>query len=136
MTPEVNGETAAWLTGGVTAFITCLLWLRRRTSRDGLEVIKDRTEGKMLQTAIEERDKAMAQAADAWSQRTDDAATIARLGAENEYLKRELAAAQQQLADIRTGVMAVGRKVDETKSNLDEVERRTGRTDPAPLGKE
>ena len=133
MTPEVNGETAGWLTGGVAAFITGLLWLRRRTSRDGLEVIKDRTEGKMLQTAIEERDKAMAQANEAWSQRTTDAGTIARLGAENEYLKRELAAAQQLITDIQRGVMGVGRNVDETKSRLEEVERRTGKTDPAPL---
>lgn len=136
MTPEVNGETAGWLAGGVATLVSGVLWLRRRTSRDGVELIKDRTEGRLLQTAIEERDKAMEQAREAWGQRTTDAGQLGQLRAENEYLKRELATAQQQITDIRAGVMAVGRNVDETKSRLEEVERRTGKTDPAPLGRE
>lgn len=136
MTPEVNGETAGWLGMAVATLVSGVLWLRRRTSRDGVELIKDRTEGKLLQTAIDERDKAMAQARDAWSQRTADAGALGQLRAENEYLKRELAAAQQLVTDIRRGVQEVGRKVDETQSNLQAVERRTGKTDPAPLGRD
>lgn len=136
MTPEINAQTAGYLGGAVASLVAGVLWLRRRTSRDGVELIKDRTEGRLLQTAIEERDKAMAQARDAWSQRTADAGALGRLNAENEYLKRELAAAQQLVNDIRRGVMDIGRKVDETQSNLQAVERRTGKTDPSPLGRD
>lgn len=132
----VSGETAGVLGGGVMALVGAILWLRRKTSRDGVELIKDRTEGKLLQTALEERDKAMAQAREAWSHRTTDAGTIGQLTAENDYLKRELDAARLQITEIRRGVMDIGKKVDTAQAGLVAVERKVGATNPAPLGRE
>lgn len=136
MTPEVNGQTAGWLTAAIAGLVSGVFWLRRKTSRDGVELIKDRTEGKLLQTTIEERNKAMAEAREAWSQLNSMQYAQGGLAAENEYLKRELDAARQQITEIRRGVMDIGRKVDTAQAGLVAVERKVGTTNPSPLGRE
>lgn len=135
-TLPISGETAGILGGGVMALVGAILWLRRRTSRDGVELIKDRTEGQLLNTLREERNEMMKTAQVAWSRATADAGTIAQLRAENEYLKRELTDARHQVAAIRQGVQEVGRQVDAAQSTLVTVEKRVGATSPSPLGRE
>lgn len=132
--PPVTGETAGWLGGSVMTLVGLILYLRRKTSRDGVELIKDRTEGALLKTALEERDNAMRMANEAWAKANADAGRIGQLTAENEYLKRELSDARAQITEIRQGVQQIGRKVDATQSSLATVERRVGNTVPAPLG--
>lgn len=114
----VNGETATVVGSGVVGLIFSILFLRRKTSRDKLEILKDGTEGLMLRTAIDERAKAMQDARDAWSEKTSDARIIGQITAENEYLKRELAAAQEQIARIRRGVQVIGHNVDRVEEGL------------------
>jgi hypothetical protein len=130
----VNGETAGWLGFFVSALVGVILHLRRKTSRDGVEILKDRTEGALLKTALEERDNAMRMANEAWAKANSDAGTIGQLKAENEYLKRELVDARAQISAVRRGVQEVGKQVDVTENNLSKVERRVGATGPAPLG--
>lgn len=119
----VTPETVGFMGSGIIGMILTILFLRRKTSRDKLEILKDGTEGLMLKTALEEKDKAMADARQAWSSKTDDARLIGQLTAENDYLKRELKVALEQLAEIRKGVQAVGQKVDRTKTDLDTASR-------------
>lgn len=130
----VNGETAGWLGVVLSGFVYWILHMRRKTSRDNVELLKDRTEGALLKTALQERDKAMADAREAWSKANADAGTIGQLRAENEYLKRELSDARALIAEIRHGVQQVGRKVDVAQSNLTTVEKRVGSSGSAPLG--
>lgn len=92
-------------TGGIFAAIataiTTVLVLRRRISKDGLEVKKDGAEGNMLATAIAERDKAMATAAEAWKTRTEDAKTIGRLSSDVEHLTESNKRLAEEVSSLR-----------------------------------
>lgn len=131
----VTGETAGILGVGVSMVVGAILYLRRKTSRDGLEIFKDRTEGAMMKTIIEERDKAIAEAREAWAIVNANAREMGELTAENSYMKRELAEAREYITSIRRGVQDVGVKVDAMKSGLEKVEKKVGDSGFPPLGK-
>ena len=114
----VTPETAGGIGFTVASVIGALLYLRQRTSRVSLGVQQDRTEGKMLQSALDRAAAAEADAREAWAKANSDAGTIGQLRAENDYLKRELAAAQGQITIIRQGVQDVGRNVDKVQGAL------------------
>ena len=65
--------------------------LRRRLSRDKSEMVKDRAEDQILQTALVERDEARAETRAIWLARADDVAACARLTAQNEHQAAEIA---------------------------------------------
>lgn len=88
--PAVGDGSAGWLVSVALVLAGGFMWLRRRVSRDNTEIVKDRAEGTMLQIALHERDKAMADAREAWKQRTSDAQEIAGLRAKNNYLEEEV----------------------------------------------
>lgn len=132
----VSGEQIGGIGFFVASAIGAVLYLRRRLPKDKLEALKDRTEGLMLNEARAERDKAMADAREAWSQLNAMQFKQGGLTAENEYLKRELDAARQLVTEIRRGVMDVGKKVDSAQAGLVAVERKVGATNPAPLGRD
>jgi hypothetical protein len=93
-------DQVTWLLGAVGSAIATLLWLRRKTSRDSTEIAKDRAEQNLVQTLTLERDKAMADAREAWARRTADAEQIAGLKSENEYLKRDVERLGKQVNDL------------------------------------
>jgi len=88
---------AAALGGGGAA----LMIMRRRLSRDGSEIAKDRAEVNLVATLQSERDAALAAERSALAAHTDDARSIERLTASNEYLTRELARATKDLVRLR-----------------------------------
>lgn len=129
----VNGEQLGGIGGFVLTALGVILWLRRKLPKDTLAAHKDRTEGLMLNEARAERDKALADARDAWSQLNAMQYKQGALSAEVDYLKRELDAARELVSEIRRGVQQVGQKVDVAESNLKTVEKRNGNSGPAPL---
>lgn len=91
-TPEEIAQKAMIEGGGLTAAVFSiaagLLWLRRRLSRDNLEVKRDSGEMTLLATIITERNTAMADAREAWAKRAADAELIGKLSAQVESLER------------------------------------------------
>lgn len=101
----VNPTSAMPITGG-TATITgigsilatiFILWLRRRLSRDSSQIVQDRADGITVKTLLEvnkslatENERVKTEAREAWSYRTADARTIARLESDNTHLTQEL----------------------------------------------
>lgn len=92
----ITGETATGVGAGTLIVGLAIMWLRRRISRDGLETAKDRAEGGMVdalmkvnKSLIEENERLMKSANEAWSVRNADAARIATLESELGYLRRE-----------------------------------------------
>lgn len=82
---------------GAAALIWGILWLRRRTSRDSTEMVKDRAESHILTVMQRERDQAVKDRDEAWSYRTSDAQAIARLQVEKQGLHDQLALAKDEL---------------------------------------
>lgn len=100
-------EQASWVLYAIGAVIAGFFWFRRKTSRDSTEITKDRAEENLVKTLATERDKAMADAREAWARRTQDAEQIARLYLENEYLKRDVATLTQRVGELQTSLDAV-----------------------------
>lgn len=134
--------------GGILAacasVVAAVFYLRRKISRDGLEVTKDGAEGAMLETAIAERDKAMATAAEAWKVRTEDAKLIGKLSSDVEHLTKaneKLTAEVGSLRDILylflpqsvvTMLQQPDGKIDAVKLR-DAIQRQTGQRNVSPL---
>lgn len=90
-------ETAYGLGGAALVAAGFLMWLRRRWSRDGLETVKDRAEGSLVQTLLEvnaqlvaENQRLMQVANEAWSVRNSDAVRIAQLEMQVHELRRDI----------------------------------------------
>ncbi len=107
MLPDLS-PSGGGVIGLALTVVGAILYLRRKISRDGLEVAKDSAENKMLKTAISERDKAMATANEAWRSRAEDAKLIGKLSSDvvhlsqsNETMAHELTALRQEIRDLR-----------------------------------
>lgn len=85
----------------VSAVLVALLWVRRKLSRDGLEVTKDASEGKLIVTLAAERDKAMESAREAWRSRADDAKLIGQLSSDVAHLTKTNEGLTTELTDLR-----------------------------------
>jgi hypothetical protein len=88
------------IVGATVTVIGALLWLRRRTSRDGLEIAKDRAEINTVAMLQNERNKAMEEAREAWRRRTEDAETIARLTGEVQHLSQKSALLEERVTTL------------------------------------
>lgn len=98
----------------VFTLIGAVLWLRRRISRDSLEVKRDRGEGNLLEIVIGERNNAMADARDAWAHRAKDAERIGQLTAEVHMLRiltdrqeSEISSLRQEVREMRAEINAM-----------------------------
>jgi predicted nucleic acid-binding Zn-ribbon protein len=118
-----------WLAAAGTAVAAiggAVLVLRRKLSRDNVEIVKDRLEAdalpRLVETLREERDDAMAEIRRIRDQRTVDAEIIARLMSDKAHLEAE---ARRQRADYR-------RMVRELPPPIQRVLRDTGFADLGP----
>lgn len=107
-----HGDPATWVLGSAAGVIaSAFFWVRRRLSRDKTEMLKDRAEeGVIAQLrdlvikVQEERDRAHADAREAWARRTADAELIAAYRAENEYLKRDVQRLSEEVHELQESV--------------------------------
>lgn len=129
----VSPEKVAGVGSFVGACIMAVLYMRRRLPKDKLEALKDRTEGLMLNEARADRDKAMADAREAWSQLNAMQRTYGELTAENNYLKEQLRVNLELVTEMRRGVQSVGQITDRVKGRMEETTKRIGSSGAAPL---
>jgi hypothetical protein len=114
-----------WLAAAGTAVAAiggAVLVLRRKLSRDNVEVAKDRAEAGLVELLRKERDSAFAEAKRVRDQRTADAEIIARLMSDKAHLEAEV---RRQRADYR-------RMVRELPAPIQRVLRDTGFADLGP----
>lgn len=102
MLPNVSPSVG--VLSSVSAVLVALLWVRRKFSRDGLEVTKDASEGKLLITLATERDKAMESAREAWRSRADDAKQIGQLSSDVAHLTKTNEGLTSELTVLRSEV--------------------------------
>jgi septal ring factor EnvC (AmiA/AmiB activator) len=97
--------SSAYQIGGFVAVCAMgffAMWLR--ASKTATTVAKDSAERDIIATLVLERDRAQADAREAWRQRTDDAQRIAKLTAENESLQRDIGRLTDEVARLRRSV--------------------------------
>ena len=101
---EVPDIPSHVVNGGVITTIMSLLggilWIRKRISKDNLEVAKDDAERQLLIAAIKEKDKALAAAEEAWSSRTRDAKLIGVLSSDVSHLTKVNKSMTQEIARL------------------------------------
>lgn len=129
----MDGGTAGILGTGVMSLVLGLLWLRRKTSRDGAEIIKDRAEGQLVESLLKDRDAAWAMAREAMLGRDVLSLELGQLRAEVKYLTESLRVSQETIAEIRRGVMSVGQKVDAVQDHMNETSQKLSASGRAPL---
>lgn len=110
-TISVAGESAMGITGVFGAVVMGILYLRRKASRDGTEIIKDRTEGKLLEALMSERDRARASEREAWTKVNELSVVNARLESQNEYQKEEIERLRELVEQLQV-------QFDEVKKRL------------------
>lgn len=99
--------------------------LRRRLSRDKTEMTKDRTENSFVELLLEERDRALASAREAWKGAQFSSEAIARLTEQNAHQAREIERLTREMDRLKRTVM---RMYPETRDFL--------ASDSPPLAKE
>lgn len=101
MPPYLNDPSyAAYGIGG--AAVAGLMYLRRKFSRDNVEVAKDRTEGQLLETIMRERNAAVARSDELLAKSAVDAGLIAGLQERNRYLQDELVRVNAAMTRLET----------------------------------
>ena len=93
--------------GGVTlllAIVYTVLSLRRRLSRDNVEVVKDRTESELITKLVQERDKYLENAREAWRTRAEDAKRIGELSTQVQHLTEDNENLRRNVKQLRTEV--------------------------------
>ena len=96
----IFGTAASMLGLGTSAAL-----LRRRLSRDSTEMTKDRTESRFVELMLEERDRALASARDAWKGAQMSAEAIARLTEQNAYQAREIERLTREMDRLKRTVI-------------------------------
>ncbi len=109
--PAVQG---GGVVGLAISLISFFFWIRRRFSSDGLANHRDDATEGLIRTLVAERDKAMVQAAEAWSLRSNDAKMIGELTGKvnhftdvNEALRQELGVVRKELHELKLLVKAL-----------------------------
>jgi hypothetical protein len=132
----INSTTAGLLGTGVAGLVWAALQLRRKMSRDNLDMKADRTAFEMLDRTQKERDDAVKDARLAWASKNADSMELGQLRAENAYLKEQLRATQDMVSTIRRGVLEVGKNVDNVQTRMEKTAQKLTNSGSAPLGKE
>ncbi len=104
--------------GGVITVIGVILTIRRRTSKDNLEIAKDKAETNFVKVLQNEREEALKSAAEAWKQRTEDAKAISRLTAELDYMTREKVEQDRRITEMKTKQDAIILEMKEKQNRL------------------
>lgn len=91
MAPVDPGTAAFGIGGTAGALIMGFMWMRRRWGRDSNEILKDRTEGVLMDKIMAERNAAVTRADELMTLRVADAGLIAGLQERNRYLQEECA---------------------------------------------
>jgi hypothetical protein len=94
--------------GAIGAIGGAVMLLRRRLSRDNVEVTKDRTEVDILEQALERERLAVEDAKRMREQRTADAEIIARLLSDKAHLEADV---RRLLADYRKMIRGLSPEV-------------------------
>lgn len=112
-------ESAAGLTGILLAVVSVILHFRRKASRDGTEMVKDRVEGKLIEDLMRDREAILreherertATAAEhamireservAWTKHNEVSVENAKLKAENDYQQREIQRLTQAMTELQ-----------------------------------
>lgn len=120
--PAVNvapsTEGAITVGGALTIIVGVILHFRRKASRDGNEIVKDRTESELFRNMIQdregvlrERDAAREAERTAWTKHNEVAVENARLKAENMYQQQEIARLTEAMKQLQV-------QFDEIKERL------------------
>jgi hypothetical protein len=96
------------LVGAIGAIGGGVMLARRRLSRDGVEITKDRAEADLVELLRKERDSAFAEAKRVREQRTVDAEIIARLMSDKAHLEADV---RRLLADYRKMIRGLSPEV-------------------------
>jgi hypothetical protein len=94
--------------GALGALVGALMMVRRRLSRDGVEMTKDRAEADLVEVLRSERDAAIAEARRVRDQHTADAEIIARLLSDKAHLEADV---RRLLADYRKMIRGLSPEV-------------------------
>lgn len=100
-------DQVSYVLWGAGVALAGFFWVRRKFSSDNTAIAKDAAEKSLVQVLREERDKAMAEAREAWARRTQDAERIASLESENKFLKRDIEVVKQQLAYVIAAIKTI-----------------------------
>lgn len=99
MLQTIGGLTAAGAAGiGVATSVAAL---RRRMSTDRTQRVSDKVESEFVELLLKERDKALADAREAWRVRQIDAEAIARLTSQNVYQQEEITRLMEEFATFK-----------------------------------
>jgi predicted nuclease with TOPRIM domain len=109
MIPGVNPSTESAV--GIGGAFSLLVWAILHFRRKGTEIIKDRTEGKLVETLMLERDGAKASEREAWTKVNELSVTNARLEAQNQYQKEEIDRLKELVEELQ-------KQFDEVKLRL------------------
>lgn len=125
MTP--SGESATGVAGVLAAIVASIFYFRRKASRDNTEIVKDRTEGKLFEqmmtdreSILKERDFARSSEREAWDLANKCAVTNAKLQSDNEYMQQEIKRLTEVVAELRA-------TLDQVQTRLQSLS--TGRAD-------
>lgn len=120
-------ESAVGIGGVFALIVSFILHYRRKASRDGTEIIKDRTEGKLIETLMVERDTSRTSEREAWTKVNELSVANARLESTNQYQREEIARLKQLVEQLQL-------QFDEVKTRLQKLSNgATGHTRPGPL---
>lgn len=101
-----------------TSLVAAILYLRRKVSKDGLEIKADAVQKGYLETLINERDKAMASASEAWRSRAGDAEKIGNLTASVEYLTKLNEDLRKEVKESKEQIIGMRKEMDELRTNI------------------
>ena len=93
--PDAPEGSSLWSLGA--GALGALIYLRKFISRQNVEVNRDSAESNLIKTLQEERDKAMADAREAWKTKAEDAKLIGELTSEVRALRETILELKQEV---------------------------------------
>lgn len=119
-----TGESALGVSGLLALVVSAILHFRRKASRDGSEIVKDRTESELFRNMItdregvlKERDAARESERTAWDKANTMAVTNATLQAKVEYQQQEIARLMAMVAEMQATLDEMKRRIQQLSKN-------------------
>lgn len=132
-----TGESAVGVGGLLALVISAILHFRRKASRDGSEIVKDRTESELFRNMItdregilKDRDAAKASEREAWDKANVLAVTNASQAAKIEYQAQEIARLMAMVSEMQATLDEMRRRIQQLSKNAT---GHTGYNDPQVL---